>query len=222
MVGLHLLQRREDIRSEDVPSRDGEPARDVVGVGLLDDLGHVHRLRSGPDRHDPVPSDEVVWHFGHGDRGARPRLLVRRRESADDPGPPRGRGIDDRVAQRDCHRVAAGEASRVAHRVAQPQWPRLARIQDLEPGVGVEIEMVLDRLLARRRDEQRGPHPVTRELLDHVLHHRAVDDRQHLLRDRPAGRQQASPLARYRNHCACDQATSRAAPGVGERSRAER
>ena len=87
---------------------------------------------------------------------------------------------------------------------------RLARVEDLQPGPGIDqragvelgigVEVVLDRALAPAGDEQHARDAGPHQLLDHVLDDRLVDDRQHLLRLRAGRRQQARAEPGDRDH----------------------
>lgn len=127
--------------------------------------------------------------------------------------------------------MRAGEALGVAERISQPSGVGLARVQKLEPGAGwrpplgsvrpvklwIVVKMVLDRPLAPPGDEQHAPDAGPAQLLDHVLHDRLVDYREHLLRRRPRGGQQARAQPGGRDDGVGDQATSRAALCAGVR-----
>jgi hypothetical protein len=123
---------------------------------------------------------------------------------------------DDRVAERDEERPATDERLRAEHRVPEAQQlplPRvevphrgpferqlgqqllLARFAERLDQLAVEVEMVLDRGLARAGDEQHLAGADAGQFLDDILHHGFAPDGQHLLRLRLRGWQQTGAEA---------------------------
>ena len=121
---------------------------------------------------------------------------------------------DDRVAKRDDERFLRHERTRRQHGVAQTQRLALTRVEVLHVGalelqrgeqfflavftkqlhqLFVDVEMILERRLARAGDEQDAPQPIAGQLFADVLHHRLTADRQHLFRLRFGRRQQPRP-----------------------------
>ena len=128
-----------------------------------------------------------------------------------------GRSADDHVVgEDDRERLVADEVLRHQHRMAEAELLLLADVGDLgevgdRPDLAQhldvallleqvlelegEVEMVLDRPLLARGDDDDLLDPGSHGLLDRVLDDRLVDQRQHLLRLRLRGGKEAGPPA---------------------------
>ena len=132
---------------------------------------------------------------------------------------------DDRIAQ--CHdkRLVADQRPRTKNGVPQTELPPLPRVEilhlvPLELQVHqlllasrltqvrgqllVNVEVLLDRSLAARRDEQDAPDAGQAQFFDDVLHDRLASDRQHLLGLTLRGRQQPRAVPGHRYNCDID------------------
>ena len=119
------------------------------------------------------------------------------------------------VRQQQRERLVADELARAPHRMAEPERRLLAREargagdrrvarQRVEIGLPLAlgerllelelaVEMILDHALVAAGDEDEMLDAGLARLVDHVLHQRAVDHRQHLLRHGLGGRQEPGP-----------------------------
>ena len=142
------------------------------------DIGHLrqHRL---------LGVDEIVGEMHE------ERLVAHRRPRA-----------EHRVAETERRRLADVDAGGIArqHAAQLTQQVRLALLleQLLELLVGVEV--VLDGALGGAGDEHQPARARGEGFLDRVLDQRLVDDRQHLLRARLGGRQEARAAPRDREN----------------------
>ena len=134
--------------------------------------------------------------------------------------------LHDHVGQQKRERLVADQFPGAPHRMAQAQRLLLAgearlagqRLQPLQlrqllvlAALGkrvveleLDVEMVLDdRLVAAGHEDEVLDAGLAR-LVDHILDHRTVDDRQHLLRHRLRRRQKPRTQSCYRKYCLAD------------------
>ena len=205
-------ERVVDRRLEDVAVGDGERARRLAGIGLLDDRGDARDVAVGLSGDDPVAPGLRARYLAHRD-GAHGIVLVQRLREPLDHGRPLVRP-EDRVPERDRERLVAGRPLGAQQRIAEPARRRLARVGELDAHlledeaveqravltllehrrqVRIAIEVILDRPLAAPGHEHDPLDPRRRQLLDDVLHDRLAADRQHLLGLALGRRQQPRP-----------------------------
>src|SRR5882724_1178977 len=207
---LLLLQYVEDLWLQDVAARDDEVRRRLLGRGLL------YHLRDG----EALAADlAVACHALARDFLDRDDVcgfldLVRERHHL---GEAALRVLHELVGQQQRERLVAHELARAPHRVAKSERLLLTR-EARRPGPGQvvrqeleivlplalaqrhlelerTIEMILDDALVTSGDEDEMLDAGLPRLVNDVLDHRPVDDRQHFLGHGLGGGQESGPQA---------------------------
>src|SRR5215212_4852874 len=236
-ASLRLLELVEDLRRQDVAADDRQVRRCVGGRGLLDDARHapqaitveVRVVRLAVD--DAVARDLLVRDtHDRDDRRVRP--LVRVDQLADR----RSVSDDDVIGQQHRERLVADEVLGHQDRVSQPELLLLANVRELSEvadrpdlaelldlallledvlELGVQIEVVLDRPLVRRGDDDDLLDAGGNRFLDAVLDDRLVDQWQHFLGLGLGRREEARAPAGSRENSLSD-AQSNLVAGIGK------
>src|SRR5262245_520162 len=199
-VGARTGQDLEDLGRQHVAADDRQIRWRVDGLGLLDQVEDlVHPALDGPRGDDAVLVDLLARDALDGEHrrvaaGAHVEQLAHAR---------RRRTADDVVAQEDREGLVADERARAENGVAQAERLALAQVRDrgqlgdgLDLGqlvrlaaivqevleLEVRVEVILDRALAATGHDDDLRETRGHRLLDDVLDHRLVDEREHLFR----------------------------------------
>ena len=186
---------------------------------LHDVLQFKHVGRSTPRLGDPVVHNLLAWHTFEGHHHIRIAAVKPLDHACHDirlcveP--------DNRIAQRNDEGLISHERSGAEDGVPEPQLPALSRVEVLHRvsfelqvlqlllasrlaqvrgQLFVNVEVLFDRGLAARRDEQNPADPGQAQFFHHILDHRFSADGQHLLGLALRGRQQAGSVASDRNN----------------------
>ena len=103
------------------------------------------------------------------------------------------------MAKAERRRLANVNAGRVGRQDAPQQLDQLllALLRERRLELGITVEMILDRALGTARDEDQESGTRGERLFRRILDQRLVDDRQHLLRARLGGGQEARATPGY-------------------------
>src|SRR5258705_2496558 len=214
-AALLLLQYVEDLGLQDVAARDDEVRRRLLGRGLLYHLRDGEALAGAlTDADHAVACHALARDFLDRDDVCGAPDLVRERHHL---GEAALRVLHELVGQQQRERLVAHELARAPHRMAKSERLLLTR-EARRPGPGQvvrqEIEIVLPLALAQRHleleltvemilddapvasgDEDEMLDAGLPRLVNDVLDHRPVDDRQHFLGHGLGGGQESGPQA---------------------------
>jgi len=211
-----ILQTFEDIRGEDVTADRPDVRGSFFDPGLLDDiLDPVERRAYLSTTDDPVTPDLLL-----GDRLDRnygtlflpvevDELLCAGNAVPDDIVPEKHReGLvpDMLLGAQDCIPKSSGlllsdvvDIDQGGYLLNRPQRLELPVVSQVHLKLWRVVEVVLDRPFPPACDDDQVLYPRVDRLLHHILYHRAVDEREHLLGHRLGRREEPGPKARRRD-----------------------